>query len=211
MCWTLASLKRSPFSEPSPGLLKKEWHLALLGRNVALRRLASDKAVLGRYRLQAASSSQACAQDAERSRQGPGRAQDCWPPVALQTNTPQRQPVLQRGFRIAKCIAPAAGLRPHLRIEMTFQTLRLPPVEPALSLIARSQRRGSEIPAFACVEPVETATDAQCSCLECLHGRASHGVRRPNFHSPSAQSCRTRAGRDQLRRSCWCRTECHGC
>jgi Nucleotidyl transferase AbiEii toxin, Type IV TA system len=55
---------------------------------------------------------------------------------------------------------PAPGLRPHLRIEMTFQTTALPAVErPIRSLIAQAQESAAEIPAFACVDPVETAAD----------------------------------------------------
>lgn len=54
----------------------------------------------------------------------------------------------------------APGLRPHLRIEMTFQTTALPAVErPIRSLIAQGQEIAAEIPAFACVDPVETAAD----------------------------------------------------
>jgi hypothetical protein len=55
---------------------------------------------------------------------------------------------------------PAPGLRPHLRIEMTFQTPALPPVErPIHSLVAQAQGQGPELSAFACVDPVETAAD----------------------------------------------------
>ena len=55
---------------------------------------------------------------------------------------------------------PAPGLRPHLRIEMTFQTPALPPVErPIRSLVAQTQGHGPELSAFACVDPVETAAD----------------------------------------------------
>jgi hypothetical protein len=54
----------------------------------------------------------------------------------------------------------APGLRPHLRIEMTFQTTALRAVErPIRSLIAEAQEIAAEIPAFACVDPVETAAD----------------------------------------------------
>jgi hypothetical protein len=54
----------------------------------------------------------------------------------------------------------APGLRPHLQIEMTFQAPALKPVErPIRSLIAQAQGKGPEVPAFACVDPVETAAD----------------------------------------------------
>jgi hypothetical protein len=52
------------------------------------------------------------------------------------------------------------GLRPHLRIEMTFQTPTLPAIErPIRSLVARAQKGAAEVPAFPCVDPVETAAD----------------------------------------------------
>jgi hypothetical protein len=55
---------------------------------------------------------------------------------------------------------PTPGLRPHLRIEMTFQAPALPAVErPIRSLIAQARESAAEIPAFACVDPVETAAD----------------------------------------------------
>jgi hypothetical protein len=55
---------------------------------------------------------------------------------------------------------PVAGLRPHLRVEMTFQAPRLPTIErPLQSLFARAQKEVPEIAAFACVDPVETAAD----------------------------------------------------
>jgi len=53
-----------------------------------------------------------------------------------------------------------AGLRPHLRIEMIFQPPALPAIDrPIRSLIAQAQRGAAEVPAFACVDPVETAAD----------------------------------------------------
>jgi hypothetical protein len=55
---------------------------------------------------------------------------------------------------------PTPGLRPRLRIEMTFQTPALPSVaRPIRSLVAQAQERAAEIAAFACVDPVETAAD----------------------------------------------------
>lgn len=63
-------------------------------------------------------------------------------------------------FAYPNGFAPVAGLRPHIRIEMTFHAPRLPSVErPLQSLIARGQRQQPEIAAFACVDPVETAAD----------------------------------------------------
>jgi len=44
------------------------------------------------------------------------------------------------------------GLRPHLRLEMTFEAPALPPIErPIRSLLALAQSKPPEIPAFPCV------------------------------------------------------------
>jgi hypothetical protein len=52
------------------------------------------------------------------------------------------------------------GLRPHIRVEMSFQAPALPPVaRPIRSLIVIAQRQPPEIAAFLCVDPVETAAD----------------------------------------------------
>lgn len=54
----------------------------------------------------------------------------------------------------------ASGLRPHLRIEMSFQAPALPPIpRPLRSLLAQAQDLPPEVPAFPCVDPVETAAD----------------------------------------------------
>ena len=52
------------------------------------------------------------------------------------------------------------GLRPHIRIEMSFYAPALKPVErPIRSLIAQSQNLPAEISGFPCVDPIETAAD----------------------------------------------------
>jgi Nucleotidyl transferase AbiEii toxin, Type IV TA system len=52
------------------------------------------------------------------------------------------------------------GLRPHIRIEMSFRAPALAPVaRPIRSLIAVAQREPPEIASFPCVDPVETAAD----------------------------------------------------
>jgi hypothetical protein len=51
-------------------------------------------------------------------------------------------------------------LRPHIRVEMSFQAPALVPVvRPIRSLIAMAQRQPAEVDGFPCVEPVETAAD----------------------------------------------------
>lgn len=56
--------------------------------------------------------------------------------------------------------SPVAGLRPHIRVEMTFQTPRLASIKrPLQSLLSRGLGQEPEIAAFACVDPVETAAD----------------------------------------------------
>ncbi len=55
---------------------------------------------------------------------------------------------------------PPAGFRPHIRVELNFQSPRLQAVERSLqSLVAQGQNRDPEIAAFPCVDPVETASD----------------------------------------------------
>jgi hypothetical protein len=52
------------------------------------------------------------------------------------------------------------GLRPHIRVEMSFEApLLLPAPRPIGSLIATAQREPPEVASFPCVDPVETAAD----------------------------------------------------
>ena len=52
------------------------------------------------------------------------------------------------------------GLRPHIRVEMSFGAPTLPPVQrPIQSLVGLAQQQPPEIAAFACIDPVETAAD----------------------------------------------------
>jgi len=52
------------------------------------------------------------------------------------------------------------GLRPHIRVEMSFRAAALPPVaRPIRSLISIAQKRPAEVAAFVCVDPIETAAD----------------------------------------------------
>lgn len=52
------------------------------------------------------------------------------------------------------------GLRPHIRVEMSFHPPALPPMaRPLQSLIALAQRHPPEVAAFPCIDPVETAAD----------------------------------------------------
>lgn len=52
------------------------------------------------------------------------------------------------------------GLRPHLRLEMSFAPPALEPIaHPIHSLVSRAQRQAPEIAEFLCVDPVETAAD----------------------------------------------------
>jgi hypothetical protein len=52
------------------------------------------------------------------------------------------------------------GLRPHLRVEMTFEDTALPPTaRPIQSLVGEAQRTEPEVAAFLCVDPIETAAD----------------------------------------------------
>lgn len=52
------------------------------------------------------------------------------------------------------------GLRPHIRIEVSFRAPAVPPVaRPIRSLIAAAAREPAEVPAFPCIDIVETAAD----------------------------------------------------
>jgi hypothetical protein len=52
------------------------------------------------------------------------------------------------------------GLRPHIRIEVSFRALALPPIgRPIRSLIAAAAREPAEVAAFPCIDVVETAAD----------------------------------------------------
>jgi len=52
------------------------------------------------------------------------------------------------------------GLRPHIRVEMSFHAPALPPIaRPIQSLIAMAQHQPPEVLAFPCIDPVETAAD----------------------------------------------------
>ena len=63
-------------------------------------------------------------------------------------------------FSYPNTFEPASALRPHLQIEMTFEAPKLPPVDrPIRSHIGRAQGEDPEVPAFPCVDPIETAAD----------------------------------------------------
>lgn len=70
------------------------------------------------------------------------------------------------------------GLRPHIRIEMSFQKPVLNPVNrPIQSFIAKAQKRPPEVPEFPCIDPLETAAD-KLSALAwrvCRRQRGSEG------------------------------------
>jgi len=52
------------------------------------------------------------------------------------------------------------GLRPHIRIEVSFRAPAVPPIaRPIRSLVAAAAREPAEVPAFPCIDVVETAAD----------------------------------------------------
>ena len=56
--------------------------------------------------------------------------------------------------------ATGEGLRPHLRIEMSFHTPALKPINrPLQSLIAQARKLPPEVSGFPCIDPIETAAD----------------------------------------------------
>lgn len=56
--------------------------------------------------------------------------------------------------------ATGQGLRPHLRIEMSFHDPALKPINrPIQSILSEAQKKPPEILSFPCIDPVETAAD----------------------------------------------------
>jgi Nucleotidyl transferase AbiEii toxin, Type IV TA system len=65
------------------------------------------------------------------------------------------------------------GLRPHIRVEMSFRAPALPPVaRPIRSLISIAQRKPAEVAAFMCVDPIETAADKLSALAWRVHARS---------------------------------------
>ncbi len=53
-----------------------------------------------------------------------------------------------------------AGLRPHIKVEMSFQEPALKPIKrPIQSIISEAQKKEPEVSCFPCIDPVETAAD----------------------------------------------------
>jgi hypothetical protein len=81
-------------------------------------------------------------------------------------------------FAYASEFPTGPGLRPHLRVEMSFHTPALPPVTRSLqSLIGQAMKQVPEVAAFPCIDPVETAAD-KLSALAwrvCTRQRGSEG------------------------------------
>ena len=76
---------------------------------------------------------------------------------------------------------PSAALRPHLQIEVTVSTLSLPPLFlPVSSFIAELTKADPEIPAVACIDPVENAVDK----MSALVWRVPDRVRQPADDDP---------------------------
>jgi hypothetical protein len=69
------------------------------------------------------------------------------------------------------------GLRPHIRVEMSLVPPALPPIaRPIASLIGMAQRKPPEVPAFLCVDPVETAADKLSALAWRVHARRRGGA-----------------------------------
>lgn len=81
-------------------------------------------------------------------------------------------------FTFETIFDPSPGLRPHLRVEMSFGAPALPPESrPIRSLIGEAMKYEPEVVAFPCVDPVETAAD-KLSALAwrvCTRERGSPG------------------------------------
>lgn len=71
-----------------------------------------------------------------------------------------RSQFFRASFHYGPTFPDAVGVRPTLRIEMTFSGTHLPPVPRAVqSLVGQALGRPPEVPAMLCVDPVETAAD----------------------------------------------------
>jgi hypothetical protein len=81
-------------------------------------------------------------------------------------------------FAYPSHFATGQGLRPHLRVEMSFHAPALQPISrPLQSLMAKAQKQPPEISSFPCVDPIETAAD-KLSALGwrvCTRKRDTHG------------------------------------
>jgi nucleotidyltransferase AbiEii toxin of type IV toxin-antitoxin system len=72
--------------------------------------------------------------------------------------------IIARHYTYGAEFGAGRGLRPHIRVEMSFQAPALPPVaRPIRSLIALARHEPPEVAAFPCVDPVETAADKLCA------------------------------------------------
>ncbi len=74
--------------------------------------------------------------------------------------------------------ATGEGLRPHLRIEMSFHEPALKPINrPLQSLIAQAQKQPPEVSSFPCIDPIETAADklSTLAWRVCARRRGSAG------------------------------------
>jgi len=80
-------------------------------------------------------------------------------------------------FFSAKLLYPSlfdtgAGLRPHIRVEMSLKAPILEPIfRPIASLIGMAQQAAREVAAFPCVNPVETAADKLSALAWRVHAR----------------------------------------
>lgn len=85
-------------------------------------------------------------------------------------------------FDYAAMFPAAAGVRPTLKIEMTFAETFLPPVSrPVRSLLGQASKDAPELGALLCVDPVETAADK----LSALAWRTAARDRKSDTDDPS--------------------------
>jgi hypothetical protein len=68
--------------------------------------------------------------------------------------------VFAAGLAYESHFATDESIRPHLRVEMSFQEPALKPINrPLQSLIAQAQKQPPEVSSFPCIDPIETAAD----------------------------------------------------
>jgi len=137
----------------------------LFRRHVALERLGPYQALFRRYGLQGCHAE-------SRERRGKPQQTAGLPRAVLSALTANEFELLgaplignESQFFAADLayeshFATGEGLRPHLRVEMSFHAPALKPINrPLQSLIAQAQKQPPEVSGFPCIDPIETAAD----------------------------------------------------
>ena len=89
---------------------------------------------------------------------------------------------IRASFHYGAIFPAAAGVRPTLKIELTFAETQMPPISrPVQSLLGRASKAEPEVSALLCVDPIETAADK----ISALAWRAAVRDRKAETDDPS--------------------------